>query len=166
MAQGLLAINYCRATTNLRPRNGGTLNAFGQGHMKLIFKKSSIILLCTLPLSPDLCLKAGEGQYRDHVLEAPLKPLKTVSTVAINTTTPPCAPLPSHSRDALTAAATVTVLCNALTSSHKRSTMRCVSRWILSQYLQSLRKACPPLAATQSTRSSPYLGGRGNLGPN
>ncbi len=48
MAQGLLVINYCRATTNLRPRNGGTLNAFRQGHIKLIFKKSSIILLCML----------------------------------------------------------------------------------------------------------------------
>jgi hypothetical protein len=86
-------------------------------------------------LSPDLRLKAGEGQYLDHVLEAPLKPLKTVSTVATSTTTPPCAPPPSHSKGALTVATTVTALHNALTSSHKRSTMRRASRQILSRYL-------------------------------
>jgi hypothetical protein len=101
-------------------------------------------------LSPDLHLKAGEGQYLDHVLEVPSKPLRTVSTVATSTTTPPCAPPPSHLRGALTAAATVTALRNALTSSHKHSTMRRASRQILSRYLQSLRKVHPLLAATQS----------------
>jgi hypothetical protein len=55
---------------------------------------------------------------------------------------------------------------NAQSLSHKRSIMRRVSRQILSQYLQSLKKAHPPLATTQSARSSPYLGGRGNLDPN
>ena len=54
----LLVINYCRATTNLRPRNRGTLNAFGQGHTKLIFKKSSIMLLCVLP-----CRASGAGSH-------------------------------------------------------------------------------------------------------
>jgi hypothetical protein len=120
----------------------------------------------TQHMSPDLCPKAGEDQYLDHALGVPLKPLKTVSIVATSTTTPPCAPLPSHSRGALTAVATVTALRNALTSSHKHSTRRRTSRRLLSQYLQSLRKACPPLAVTQSAQSSPYLRGRGNLGPN
>jgi hypothetical protein len=101
-------------------------------------------------LSPDLCLKAGEGQYLDHALGVPLKSLKTVPTVVTSTTTPPCAPPPLCSRGALTAMATVTALHNALTSSHKHSTMRHASRRILSQYLQNLRKAHPLLAATQS----------------
>jgi hypothetical protein len=117
-------------------------------------------------VSPDPHLKVGEGQYRDRVLGVPLKPLKTVSTVATNTTTPPCAPPPLRSRGAPTAAATVTALCNALTSSHKRSTIRRASRQILSRYLQSLRKARPLLAATQSVRSSLYHGGQESLGPN
>ena len=117
-------------------------------------------------MSPDSHLRVGERQYPDHVLEVPLKPLKTVSTVATSTMTPPCARPPSHSRGALTAMATVTALRNALTSSLKRSTMHRASKRLLSQYLQSLKKAHPPLAATQSARSSPYLGGQGNLGPN
>jgi hypothetical protein len=119
-----------------------------------------------LHLSLDLHLKAGEGQYLDHILEVPLKSLKTVSTVVTSTTTPPCALPPSRLKGALTAVATVTALCNALTSSHKRSTMCHASRQILSQYLQSLKKVCPLLAATQSARSSPYHGGQGSLGPN
>jgi hypothetical protein len=48
---------------------------------------------------------------------------------------------------------------NAQSLSHKRSIMRRASRQLLSQYLLSLRKARPLLAATQSTRSSPYHGG-------
>jgi hypothetical protein len=120
----------------------------------------------TPSMSPNLHLKAGEGQYLDYILEVPSKPLRTMSIVATSTTTPPCAPPPSHSRGALTAAATVTALHNALTSSHKHSTMHRASRQILSQYLQSLRKARPLLAATQSARSSPYHRGQGSLSPN
>jgi hypothetical protein len=117
-------------------------------------------------LSPDSHLKVGEHQYPDHALGAPLKSLKTVSTIATSTTTPPCAPPPLCSRGARTATATITALRNVLTSSHKRSTMHRASRQLLSRYLQSLKRACPPLANIQSARSSLYHRGQGNLGPN
>jgi hypothetical protein len=83
-------------------------------------------------MSPDLCLKAGEGQYLDHTLGVPLKLLTTAPTVATSITTPPCAPLPLRLRGALTATATITALPNVLASSHKCSTMRRASRQILS----------------------------------
>jgi hypothetical protein len=78
-------------------------------------------------MSPDSHLEIGERQYLDCALGAPLKSLKTVSTVATSTMTPPCAPPPLHSRGACTATATVTALHNVLASSHKCSTMRCVT---------------------------------------
>jgi hypothetical protein len=59
-----------------------------------------------------------------------------------------------------------TRLLNAQSLSHKCSTMHRASRRILSQYLQSLRKARPLLAATQSAQSNPYRGGQGSLGLN
>jgi hypothetical protein len=65
-----------------------------------------------------------------------------------------------------TAVGYTTHLLNAQSLSRKRSTMHRASRRLLSQYLQSLRKAHPPLAATQSARSNPYHGGQGSLSPN
>jgi hypothetical protein len=59
-----------------------------------------------------------------------------------------------------------THLLNAQSLSRKHSIMRHASRQLLSRYLQSLRKARPLLAATQSARSSPYHRGQGSLGPN
>jgi hypothetical protein len=115
-------------------------------------------------LSPDSHLKAGEHRYLDHALGVPWKSLMTASTVVTSTTTPPCVPPPSRLRGILTAMAIVTALPSVLASLRKRLTMHHASRQFLVRYLQSLKKACPPLAAIQSMRSSLYLGGLGNPG--
>ena len=60
----------------------------------------------------------------------------------------------------------ITYPLNAQLLLRKHATMCRTSRWILSQYLQSLKKVCPLLATTQSARSSRYPGGQGNLGLN
>jgi hypothetical protein len=117
-------------------------------------------------MSPDPHLKAGEDQYLDYTLGVPLKSLTTAPTVAINTTTLPCAPPPLHSKGVLTAMAIATALPSVLASSRKRSTMHCALRQLLSQYLQSLKKAHPPPVGTQNVQSSLYPRGLENLGPN
>jgi hypothetical protein len=59
-----------------------------------------------------------------------------------------------------------THLLNAQSLSHKRSIMHRASRQLLSQYLQSLKKACPLPTNIQNGRSSLYPRGLGNLGLN
>jgi len=98
-------------------------------------------------LSPDLATKHASTNISPRDLQ-----LESTGTTPI--------------MNAPTVAGYTTHLLNAQSSSRKRSIMRRVSRQILSQYLLSLRKARPLLAATQSVRSSPYHGGQGNLGPN
>jgi hypothetical protein len=68
--------------------------------------------------------------------------------------------------NAPTAVGYTTHLLNVQSLLHKHSTTHRASRQLLSQYLQSLKKACPPLASTQSAQSSLYPRGQGSPGPN